>query len=150
VPGAASISNDLTIEGDALVWRLCGIRPTSDQHGKKGRGHKMAVARGKKEDRHRWQALLLSARSRLPGADDWEYPRPAQIRLAVWGPSLPDSMNVPGHSKYAIDALVALGFLPDDKPKYVPRTISDSLLEAPDWATPKQVGIEIRIEPRAA
>lgn len=147
---ASPIRNELTIEGDALVWRLCGIRPMSDQHGKKGRGHKMAVARGKAEDRHRWQALLLSARSRLPHADQWDYPRPAQIVLSVWGPSLPDSMNVSGHSKYAVDALVALGFLPDDGPRYVPRTIADSLLERPDWADPKGVGIEIRIERKAA
>ena len=149
MPAAPSISNDLTVEGGALVWRLCGIRPTSDQHGGKGRGHKMAVARGKKEDKYRWEALLLSARSRFAGADTWEFPRPAQIVLRVWGASLPDSCNVSGHSKYAIDALVALGFLPDDGPKYVPRTIAESLVERPAWATPKQVGIEIRIE-RAA
>lgn len=156
---AAPISNELTIEGDALVWRLSGIRPTSGQAQKKkrgkrvatkGSGHPMAVARERKQDRERWQFLLLSARSRLPGADKWEFPRPAQIYVAVWGPSLPDSPNVAWHAKYAVDALVALGFLPDDSPKYAPRTIADSLLETPDWAQPKKVGMELRIEPRAA
>ena len=159
MPVASSISNELTIEGDALVWRLSGIRPSSGQTHKKrrgkrvatkGSGHPMAMACEKKQDRERWQALLLSARSRSPGVDNWDYPRPSQIYVAVWGPSLPDSPNVAWHAKYAVDALVALGFLPDDAPKYAPRTIADSLLETPDWAQPKKVGMELRIEPRFA
>jgi hypothetical protein len=154
---AATITNDLAIEGEALVWRLSGIRPSSGQTHKKrngkrvatkGSGHPMAVARERKNDRERWQALLLSAKSRSEVAG-WIRPAPAQIRIAVWGPSLPDSPNVAWHAKYAVDALVSLGFLPDDSPKYVPRTIADSLLERPEWA-PKGVGIEIRIERAAA
>ena len=134
----SGIDNTIRVEGGLLVWRLRGYRGSSSQHGKRGRGaHWRQAAQGRKEQREVWQALLLAALQRAPEAKEWSAPVPAKITIRVWGPSLPDSGNVADQHKYAIDALVSLGILVDDSPKYLPWTHAGSIKERPEWVISK-------------
>lgn len=141
-----AISNLLAIEDGALVWRLCGERPDSSQHGKVGRAaHWGQHTRARKDERIRWQGILLAAKNRHAVSDAWQCPKPAQLVIRMWGPSPPDTPNMGGHAKYPVDALVALGFLVKDSPRFVPRTITEVPHPRPTWAPPGR-GMEIRIE----
>lgn len=157
---STEIENAIWVENGVLVWRLRGYRGRSSQASgsqSRKRGHKTRRGRGnsahwrqaattKKIEREAWQALLLAALRHNPEVELWRAPVPAQITIRVYGPSLPDSCNVPEHHKYAIDALVALGILVNDSPKYLPWTHSGSL-PRPEWLTSKtEPAVEFRLE----
>lgn len=146
---ATSISSDLLIEGDTLIWRLCGMRPKSSQaRGSVGRASNWRQAsQARQGQRAVWESMLDAAKDEAD-IDRWVAPQPAQLVIYFWGPSPPDTPNIGWHAKYAIDALVTLGLIANDSPKYVPRTITE-VVPRPKWATPGP-GMEMRIEPRAA
>ena len=157
----AGIENTITVEDGVLVWRIRGFRGRSSQSSgsearKRGRNvgrgrgnsaHWGQAAKTKKVERETWQALLLAAMRRNPEVEKWRAPVPAKITVCVWGPSLPDSCNVSEHHKYAIDALVFLGILVDDSPKYLPWTHAGSVLQRPEWLADKtEPAVEFRLE----
>lgn len=144
---AGQIDNTIFVENGELVWRLRGYRGSSSQHGKRGRGaHWRQASEGRKDQREAWQALLLAALRNNPEVEAWIAPKPVDVWIRVWGPSLPDSGNVSDQHKYAVDALVALGILVNDDPRHVPWTHAGSLHERPDWITRKtDRAVEIRL-----
>ncbi len=155
---SSRVESNLSIENGALVWRVAGARGRSAQGksggkrtpkhiGKNVAAHWGQAARIRKQDREFWQTLLIVAGNRndAPVAEIWDCPRPAHIWIRVYGHPLPDSCNVADYHKYAIDALVALGYIADDAPKYAPWTHAGAIAERPDWL-PTGVGVEIRLE----
>jgi len=128
------------------VWRVTGHRGRSPNT--KGRGANYAVnAIERRGERTQWQSLLLAAKMRAD-VEGWTAPRPAEILIFAVGAPYPDNDNVVAAHKYAVDALVQLGFIVDDNRKFVVET-RGRVLEKPAWC-PKGIGAEIVVYPARA
>jgi hypothetical protein len=144
----ASVINRFVVDGPRVAWQLGGVRPTSSQHGKIGRpAHWGQGARARKDRKAKWLALLRAALRDCPAAAAWAAPCPAQFVIMMWGPSPPDSPNMGAHAKEAIDAMVTVGLIPDDRTKFAPWTHA-GYVPRPPWAPPGP-GMDLRIEPLA-
>ena len=143
------VETHLIFSEGMLFWRVSGMR--GKPVNQRGRGANFgANTRERQEDRERWKALLLAALSRREvstSSSSWHAPQPAEITVRVYGRPM-DADGVGTAHKYAIDAMVAVGLLVDDGPKYVRRCIGDvpPNKPRPSWC-PVGPGVEIIVGP---